>query len=181
MKIKFSKLTSKDLRKVMKWRMLQEVKRYMFSEPNLTYYKQKKWFKKIKNDKSKKYWIVKVNDRDIGLVSLTNIDYKNKKAERGYYIGETLQRGKGLGKQIEINLNDYVFIQMKFNKLFGYIFKFNKRMISIHNKFGSKIEGELKRHILKNNKYEDIIIMSVFKNDWIYIRKKYFKVKAIIE
>ena len=40
---------------------------------------QKKWFEKISQDNTQYYWIIEVKEQPIGLISLNQIDYHNKK------------------------------------------------------------------------------------------------------
>lgn len=44
---------------------------------------------------------------------------------------------------------DYVFNTLKLNKLCCEVFEFNRKVIEIHKKFGTEIEGILKQHICK--------------------------------
>jgi len=84
-----------DLKKIMNWRMLPEVTKYMYTDPELTIEDQKRWYKRISLDKNCKYWIIQVNNIDIGLMCLTEIDEKNSRCGWAYYIADTSFRGKG--------------------------------------------------------------------------------------
>ena len=39
-------------------------------------------------------------------------------------------------------------------------------MLNIHKKFGFTVEGILKKHIKRNNKYIDIVRISMFVTEW---------------
>jgi len=67
------------------------------------------------------------------------------------------------------------------NKLCCEVFTFNEKVISIHEKFGSEIEGTLKQHILKNGQFYDIVSMAITKNKWINIKSDYEYEKILIE
>ena len=58
---------------------------------------------------------------------------------------------------------------------------FNEKVIYIHKKFGSEIEGVLRQHIYKNGQFYDVVIMAILKEKWDNIRKKYDYEKINIE
>ncbi len=62
---------------------------------------------------------------------------------------------------------------MKFNKLCCEVFEFNDKVVKIHEKFGSKIEGVLKEHIFKNGAYHNVVRMAILRDEWYAIRDGY--------
>lgn len=169
--LKLKKLEEKDLEKVMNWRMKEEVTKYMYTDPVLDIEKQKKWFDEI-DYKKDRYWIIQYEGKDIGLISANNIDEKNKRCAWGYYIGEVGYRGKGIARDLECSMYDYVFYRLNLNKLVSEVFEFNEKVVQIHEKFGSKVEGCLKDHILKNGEYYNVITMGVTEREWRKVKHK---------
>ncbi|MNR68073.1 hypothetical protein D3C85_1924130 [compost metagenome] len=51
-------------------------------------------------------------------------------------------------------------------KICGEAFAFNIASIKLHEKLGFQTEGLYKQHILKNEKYEDIALFAIFKDDF---------------
>lgn len=143
------KVKATDLDNLMHWRMLPDVTKYMFTDPKLTMNMQIKWLHDISNDSTCKHWVIKYRDTKIGTVNLTNIDYHNLRCSWGYYIADPLMRGRGFGKILEYNICDFVFEELKFNKLISEVLAFNERVIKLKETCGSKIEGVLRSHIKK--------------------------------
>lgn len=166
--VKLRLIRSSDLDLIKEWRMLPEVTKYMYTDPVITKEMQKKWFENIlNNEKSEKYWIIQLDGKiDVGLLSLTEIDYINQKACWAYYLGSMEARGKGLGRILECNIYDYVFNELKINKLWCEVFEFNENVIKIHEKFGSKIEGIFKDHIFKNGMFLNVVRMAITRDEW---------------
>lgn len=181
MSIELKRVTKDDLEILINWRMKPEITKYMYTDPVLDIEKQIKWYEKIKNENNSKYWIIYYNNQRIGEISIQNIDYINRKCSWAYSIGEDSARGIGLGKTLECNIYDYVFCNLKLNKLCCEVFQFNQKVVSLHEKFGSEIEGVLKEHILKNNIYYDVVVMGIVKKKWDLIKKKYEYTKISIE
>lgn len=181
MALELVKINKDDLELIMTWRMKPEVTRYMYTEPVLTMDTQLKWFDFIQENDNAKYWIIKFDGVKIGLINICDIDYKNKRCSWAYYIGDTSFRGKGIATLLECNIYDYVFDCLNLNKLCCEVFTFNEKVISIHEKFGSVVEGTLKQHIYKNGEFFDIVIMGITKDKWEHAKSNYNYEQILIE
>lgn len=181
MALELTKVNKDDLELIMTWRMKPEVTRYMYTDPALTMETQLKWFYSTQDNDSVKYWIIKFDGVKIGLINICDIDYKNKRCSWAYYIGDTSFRGRGIATLLECNIYDYVFDDLNLNKLCCEVFTSNEKVISIHEKFGSVIEGTLKQHIYKNGDFFDIVTMGITRDKWKNIKKDYKYDKICIE
>ena len=179
--LKLIKIQEVDLETLMHWRMLPEVTKYMFTEPQLTMDIQNQWFHFINNDSTCKHWIIEFENTKIGTLNLINIDYKNSRCLWGYYIADNSIRGKGFGKLLEYNIYDFVFDELGLNKLLGEVLAFNDIVVKIHEKCGSQIEGVLRQHIKKGNTYYDVVVMGILREEWIERRKNLDYTKISIE
>ncbi|MDT0645914.1 UDP-4-amino-4,6-dideoxy-N-acetyl-beta-L-altrosamine N-acetyltransferase [Zunongwangia sp. F260] len=159
-------LAEEDLDIVREWRNSPEVSQYMYKDENITREQQEKWFKKVQQDESKKYWIIKYEGEELGVANLTEIDKWNSKCYWGFYLGNTSIRGKGIGAKIEYNVLNYVFGELKLNKLCGEVFSFNEKVVQMHEKFGFRREGYLRNHIQKNNRFHDIVVIGLLSSEW---------------
>lgn len=174
MKIKLRKIKESDLENIMNWRMKPSVTKFMYTDPKLTLEGQKKWYAKISADPTCRYWIIDVDGVGIGLLGLINIDPDNKKTSWIWYIGEDDYRGKGIAKKIQLNLYDYVFYNMGFNRLYSDILSFNTHEIrNVHEAVGYRVEGVLKQHVIKNGKFLDVVMMGITKDYWEEIKEKF--------
>lgn len=181
MNIVFRKINECDLETIRKWRMLPEVTKYMYTDPKLTQKSQERWYRKISADPTCAYWIIQVDGIDIGLIYLTNIDKTNRRANWAYYIAESSLKGRGLGTQLELNILYYVFDVLNLNKLCCEVFTWNERVISIHEHFGSKIEGRRRSHIYKDGQFHNIVEMGILKDEWEQIKRDTERIPAVFE
>lgn len=173
MAIELRKISKEDLKKISEWRMMPVVSKYMYTDPIITLDDQLKWYEKISNDKSSLYWKIVIDGDAIGVLSLNNIDYINSRCSWAYYIGNTSCRGRGIATTLECNIYDYVFNKLNLNKLCCEVFEFNDKVVSIHKKFGSEVEGILREHIIKNNEKYNVVVMGILKSKWDQIKKNY--------
>lgn len=171
--LRLRKMVEPDIYKVLEWRMLPEVTKYMYTDIEGTKESQKKWFDRVSTSSKYRYWMIEFDETDIGVLNLYDINQVNKRCFWAYYIADTSFRGKGIGRDLECNLYNYVFNFMKFNKLCCEVFEFNDKVIKIHEKFGSKIEGVFKEHIFKNGAYHNVVRMAILRDEWYAIRDGY--------
>ncbi|MCP4703795.1 MAG: UDP-4-amino-4,6-dideoxy-N-acetyl-beta-L-altrosamine N-acetyltransferase [candidate division Zixibacteria bacterium] len=166
MELVFRKIEEEDLEMILQWRTMPEVSSYMYTDFVPSMDDQKKWYKRISDDPTMKYWIVTVDGEDIGVVNLIEIDKHNSRCSWGFYLGSVNVRGKGIGKSVELNILDYIFSKLKLNKVCGEVFATNEKVIKMHEKNGSIVEGTRRQHIFKNGEFHDIVEMGITKKDW---------------
>ena len=97
----------------------------------------------------------------VGSVFLRDIDYQNKKAEYGIFIGEDTARGKGMGTEAAKSIVQYGFTELKLHKIFLRVLADNKGAIKSYENAGFVQEAYLKDEVLLNGEYRDIVLMAV--------------------
>jgi len=183
-----------DLDTVMRWRMLPEVTRYMYTDPQLTRESQGAWFDRIRDSQRDRVWIIEslpapATDAAspapaplaLGVLSLSDIDRVNQRCAWAYYLGETTARGMGLAKTLELNVCEYVFETLGLAKLWCEVLSFNDRVVALHEKFGSKVEGVLRQHVCKNGEFHDVVRMGLLRSDWLALRGQWNYTRIDIE
>jgi UDP-4-amino-4,6-dideoxy-N-acetyl-beta-L-altrosamine N-acetyltransferase len=163
---KLRPMIEEDLSMVMRWRMLPEITKYMNSDPVLTLEGQKKWFNIQKENPDNYLWIVEIEGIPSGVLTILDLDRRNKRCSSGLYIAVKEKRSLEFIMQLEWNLYDFVFDKLGINKYFAEIFSLNKGLIRIKQMCGSEIEGVLKQHIYKNDEYYDITVMGILRDKW---------------
>lgn len=172
MACRLRKVRLDDLDRVMHWRMLPEVTRYMYTDPLLTPADQQRWFERVAADPSCRHWIIELmpDPQPVGLLSLTEIDGQHRRCSWAYYIAEPAARGIGLAKTLECNLCDHVFDVLDMNKLCCEVFAFNDKVVELHKRFGSQVEGLRRQHIRKHGEFHDVVLMGLLREDWLALR-----------
>lgn len=159
-------LAEEDIELVREWRNSPEVSQYMYTEDTITREQQENWFRKIQQEETSKYWMIKYDNKKLGVANLADIDRRNSKCFWGFYLGDSSIRGQGIGAKIEFNVLNYVFEELKLNKLCGEVFSFNEKVVSMHEKFGFRREGYLRSHIKKGNKFLDVVVIGLLSSEW---------------
>ena len=114
-------------------------------------------------------------DKLIGNCGLKNVDYINRVATLGIFIGDKKERSKGYGKETikllldfgfnYLNLNEINLDVMEFNKNLD-VMEFNKRAIKCYEKVGFKEYGRRRKCVYINGKYYDKISMDILKSEF---------------
>jgi RimJ/RimL family protein N-acetyltransferase len=102
----------------------------------------------------------------IGLVSLTNIDRINQSAVFHIMIGEQENRGKGAGLFATKGILTHAFCDMNINRVELTVLETNISAINFYSKIGFKQEGIKREAVFKNNKFVNLLLMSILKNDY---------------
>ena len=155
-----------DLEMIMKWRMMPEITKYMNTDPQLTLAGQKRWYDNICQSKQDFYWVVEVDGVASGIASLVNLDETAKRIHTGVYIAEKKKRSLQLTMELQWNLYEYAFEVLHMEKVCEEIFSENKAVIRILDMCGSKKEGVLRNHVLKNGIYHDVVVRGILKQEW---------------
>jgi UDP-4-amino-4,6-dideoxy-N-acetyl-beta-L-altrosamine N-acetyltransferase len=166
MDIRLTPLTSDDVELVRTWRNSPEVAQYMYTSNEITAEQQAAWFAQVENDPTSRYWIIEYNDQKIGLASLTGISKTLSSCYWAFYLGDTNIRGAGLGAKIEFNVLEYVFTELKLNKLRCEVMTFNDKVITMHEKFGFRREAYYRQHVKKDGVWHDVVGLALLKQEW---------------
>ena len=149
------------------WRNSIEIKNQALLHPfPVTTELDEEWFGYTANDKSNKtvfFSITDKNDKVLGYTFLNAINWINRNSYFGIIIGEKSQRGKGVGKATLELITNYAFNNLNLHKITLEVVANNIGAIKLYESFGFKQEGELKKHVFVNGKFEDIKIFSIFK------------------
>jgi RimJ/RimL family protein N-acetyltransferase len=129
---------------------------------------EEKWFDSLLDSKDTYNFAIEdlETGKYIGGCGINNINWLNRIAVIGIYIGDKDCWGKGYGTDAVNILNKFIFEQMNINKIKLNVFSFNERAKKCYEKCGFKVEGVLKQELFRNGKYHDEYIMSIFFEDW---------------
>lgn len=166
-------LRIEDLQKTNEWRNnLELIKLTQGVRFPKTIEMDKEWFENTLNDKSNRNIYFGIDEIEsgsfIGIVHLTNIDYISGTAIWGFIIGDKSKRGKGYGKEFSKLILNYAFTVLNLRKITSYVVKYNVNSLNIFKSVkGFKEEGLLKNQIYFDNKYHDVIVFSLFRDNYL--------------
>ena len=163
----------KDLVELVRtWRNNEAVSKYMITNHKISKDEHEKWIGKLKNTDKAKAWIIKLDGKAIGLSALSDIDYRNKSTDWGFYIADESTRGKGIGSVALYKLMEIVFEEMNFEKMHTRVLDNNPAALNLYEKFGFKKEKEISEKINRDGKKITVYVMSILKDEWKTLKKE---------
>jgi len=108
--------------------------------------------------------ILKCTRELIGAVGLL-IEKKFNRAELGYWIGKDCWN-QGYCTEAARAIVEYGFSQLELNKITSSHFLRNPASGKVMRNIGMKKEGFRKEHVIKWNKYEDLVIYAILRKEW---------------
>lgn len=158
MNIKLNRIKENDLELLRRWRMQENVTKYMLTDPIVTKESQLAWHNKIINDKSRIDFVIVCDDVPIGYYGITNINYENSSCEIGFYIGNNEYRGKGIFKIVQKQIEDKIFNDLGLNKIVINVLE-NNPIIDAYKRNGFTEDLNLKKQIFKNNTKHNLLYL----------------------
>ena len=164
--VKFVDATEEHLQLIYNWRNQQFIRELMFNSDILEWENHAKWFRGVLKDEQKYVKILYYNDVPYGLANFQMTDSLSNVGEWGFYIGEQ-KAPKGMGTVLAYKMLEFLFEQLNIRKVCAQVIDYNEVSLHFHKKIGFSNEGMLRKHIIKNGKYYDIYIFSIFKDEWL--------------
>lgn len=104
------------------------------------------------------------NGRFIGQCGLSQISWKNRRAEIGIML-DSSALGQGFGTDAIAQLCRFAFDEMNLHKLKAVVFSFNTPAIRCYEKNGFVLEGTLKDEVFREGKYHDALVMARYQTE----------------
>lgn len=179
MSVTLRRIQESDLENIMRWRMDEDITRYMNTNPKLTMDGQKKWLEAIRHNKDVSYWMIMVDGQEAGVINLTGLTNPTGDLGWAYYMGEKKLRSIKTALALEMSMYDYIFDILQKKALYSDVFTLNKGVIQLHLLCGCEIVEEKHNHVCKEGIFYDVTFMRMTRERWMEIRntKKYEKIQ----
>lgn len=170
-KVRVKNITRADVPLLVKWKNNPEIADLVRGGPiNTTFEIESRRFERgLSESDIIRLMIETLAGKPIGFISLVEIDKDNKKAEIGMLIGEKDYWDNGYGTDALVTLLRHLFFEMDFNRIGLEVFEYNQRAKKAYEKIGFIIEGMQRQGLCRNNKYHDIYLMGITKEDFVKI------------
>ncbi len=125
-------------------------------------YSRDKTLKELIEDERNLLGIIFLKDSTpIGVMGYLDYDKYNHKAEMRKLIGEEIYRGKGFAKEATELWIKYGINNLELKKIYVNTIENNIRNVTINKELGFEIEGILRKECLIDDKYHDLLRMSL--------------------
>jgi len=163
-----SPVDSKETEKVAKWSNDIEVALKTGDISDMINYDlQKEYLEGMNNSRGYGFFIGrKEDDEFIGIARLMRINFINRNAIMGMFIGEKSDRNKGIGTEAAKLLLDFGFNVINLRNIMIETFSFNKAAMKVCTKCGFKEIGRRRKSIIYGNKEFDEVFMDILNDEF---------------
>ncbi len=165
-RVELRPLEDRDRDRVLVWRNSPDVRAYMYTDHLIGPDEHAAWFSGIEGDETRRYWIVEMDGRPVGLANLADIDRRNQRCAWAYYLADPAVRGQGVGSYVEYWVLEYVFEGLRMAKLWCEVLASNEAVWKLHESFGFVVEARLRGHVLKGGARADVLGLGLLASDW---------------
>lgn len=166
-------------KEVLEIRNKDNVKENMYTDHSISMHEHLSWIERLKSDDRQSVFVVFFDEVVSGVISVNGIDKLHSKADWAFYLDSRV-RG-GLGAALEFSLLNFVFDDMKLDKLNCEVIETNSTVVKMHKKFGFVEEGFRRENIEKNGVRMGVFFLGITRDEWLLIREDVLnKYKSVI-
>lgn len=128
--IDFINLTLDEKKMILEWRNHPLIREVMYNKQHIQLKDHLSFIESLNSNLTKKYFLVKENDKYIGVIDFININRKD--AELGIYTNPNL---KGYGRKLLETLCNYAFKKLHLKKIYAEVYISNIKAIKLYEEF----------------------------------------------
>lgn len=160
-----------DLPKFVEWMNDPEVTRGLSMYLPLSFDEELNWYEEVlKRPNEERPLAVEVQQEEgwqlVGNSSFFSIDWRNRSAEIGIFIGDRSLWDQGYGTEAMQLLLQHGFATLNLHRIFLRVFAGNQRAIHVYEKIGFVHEGCQRQAEYHEGKFHDVLLMSVLRPEW---------------
>ena len=113
---------------------------------------------------------IELNDKGtwrlIGNSGFFNLEWANRSAEVGLFIGDKSVWNQGYGTEVMHLLLRHGFETLNLHRIYLRVYSTNPRAKRSYEKVGFVLEGTMREAVYRRGRYADVHIMSVLRSEW---------------
>ena len=156
-------MSAADLEMVLAWRNHPDVRRYMYTQHEITLEEHARWFEKSVQEPRRSLLIFEKESVPLGFIGIHQLN-AGRVADWGFYVAPNAPRGTG--QQLGDAVLRYAFSDMGIYKLCGQALNYNQRSINFHLRLGFIQEGILRKQHFDGEHYHDVVCFGLFACEW---------------
>ncbi|MCK4725922.1 MAG: GNAT family N-acetyltransferase [Anaerolineales bacterium] len=132
---------------------------------------EERWFENMLNaPEEERPLVIEVKEENswvpLGNCGLHNIDWRNRSADAGIFIGEVNRWNQGYGTEAMQLLLAHGFETLNLHRIALRVYENNPGAIRSYEKVGFTVEGHQRQAEFQSGEYLDVILMSVLRSEW---------------
>ena len=157
-----------DLSRCVRWLNDPEVVRYLAAYFPLSMAQEERWFERLLSDEDRRVFAIEAEDgTHIGNIGIDGLDWKNRSAALGIFIGEQECWGHGYGTDAVRTLLRFAFEELNLHRVWLTVHDDNPRAIRCYEKCGFRQEGRDREARFSNGEYHDELRMGILESEFV--------------
>lgn len=156
-------VTYDDLPMVLAWRNHPEVRRFMFTQHEISLDEHRQWFAKASQDSARRLLIVEEAREAIGYVQFNQV-CPGGVSDWGFYARPDSPRGSG--RKLGFSALGYAFGELGLHKVCGQAIESNQASINFHCRLGFRQEGVLREQQRIEGRYHTVYCFGMLAQEW---------------
>jgi RimJ/RimL family protein N-acetyltransferase len=144
--------------------------RYLGMTRPLTMADEEQWYQRTNASETDVVWAILRDGQIIGNAGLHTIDWRNRNAVSGIWIGDTAQHGKGYGGETMRLRTAYAFRELGLEKVMTMIFSDNDSSRRAAERAGYRQCGLRRRHVYRDGRWLDQWLGEVLREEWLALQ-----------
>jgi diamine N-acetyltransferase len=132
---------------------------------------EENWFDQMmRSDAEQRPLAIEIQDGDAwqlaGNAGLINLEWTNRSAEFGIFIGDKTRWDKGYGTEVLQLVLQHAFETLNLDGVYLRVHATNARAKRSYEKAGLVSEGTMRQAVFRHGRYIDMHIMSILRSEW---------------
>jgi UDP-4-amino-4,6-dideoxy-N-acetyl-beta-L-altrosamine N-acetyltransferase len=155
-------MTREDLERVLNWRNHEEVRRYMYTQHEISLEEHTRWFDRASLDANRYLLVFESDDVPLGFINIHRVALGGV-ADWGFYTAPDAP--KGTGRRLGRAALQYAFNHAGLHKICGQAIAYNERSVKFHLSLGFQQEGVLRDQHFDGQYYHDVLCFGLLASD----------------
>lgn len=152
-----------DLEQVLTWRNHPEVRRFMYTQHEISLDEHAHWFARMSQDPERNLLLFEIDTTPVGFINFHQIA-RGGIADWGFYTAPDAP--KGTGRALGQAALKYAFEEIALRKLCAEALAFNECSIRFHLNLGFQLEGVLREQHFDGQQYHDVVCFGLLASEW---------------
>ena len=171
-RVRLRHMEKDDLPSFVEWLNDPEVVRGLSLYTPISMVEEQEWFETmLKRPIEERPLCIDVQKGDewelLGNCGFFGIDWRNRSAELGIFIGDKSNWDQGYGSEVMKMLLQHGFSTLNLHRIYLRVFEDNPRAIRAYEKSGFVHEGSQRQAEFHDGRFHDVLFMSVLRPEWV--------------
>lgn len=169
--LRIRSLAAEDRDRVLEWRNQPDVRRWMYTDREITEPEHREWFGGVLGDPTRRYWVLEWESAPVGVVNLADISVDQGRCEWGIYVAEAAARGTGAALGASFLSLDAAFHELQLDRVSCEAIAGNERAIALYERVGFRREGLRRSHVARGGgDRADVVVFGLLRSEWEVLR-----------